>query len=63
MVALNEQFTLKNPSLGSENRVGDFFYEGADCVGKNRLASRTVTKEKRDYRYDLASGVTDYGFS
>ena len=40
MVALNEQFALKNPSPDSQNRVGDFFCEAADHVGTNRLSSR-----------------------
>ena len=46
MVALNEQFTFEKSSLGSKNRVGDFFREGGDCVGGNRLGSRIATKEK-----------------
>ena len=62
MVALNEQFTLKKPSLGSKNRVGDFFCEGADCVGGDRPATRNRIGEKRVCDYDVASGVTDYGF-
>ena len=56
MVALNEQFTLKNPSLGSENRVRDFFCEAGQGVGNNRLASRIGTKEKTTYSYELGSG-------
>ena len=56
MVALNEQFTLKNPSLGSENRVGDFFGEVGQGVGKNRLAIRIGTKGKASYSYETASG-------
>jgi hypothetical protein len=60
MVALNEQFTLKNPSLGSGNRVGDFFYEVEPGVGNNRLAGRFATKGKSSYSYELASGRSNW---
>jgi hypothetical protein len=62
MVALNEQFTLKNPSLGSQNRVGDFFCEVGEGVGKNRLASRIGTTGKSTYSYETASGSTCVNF-
>jgi uncharacterized protein RhaS with RHS repeats len=60
MVALNEQFTLKNPSLGSGNRVGDFFCEVEPGVGNNRLAGRFATKGKSSYSYELASGRSNW---
>jgi hypothetical protein len=56
MVAFNTDYAPSKTSTRSQNRVGDFFCEGADCVGRNRLASRIGTKEKTSYSYETASG-------
>jgi hypothetical protein len=57
MVAFNTDYAPSKTSTRSQNRVGDFFCEGADCVGRNRLASRIGTKEKTTYSYETASGL------
>ena len=62
MVALNENFAPSKTHRRSKNRVGDFFSGGADCVGVNRPTTRNRIGEKRPYAYEIASGVTDYGF-
>jgi RHS repeat-associated protein len=62
MVALNTAYAPSKTPTRSKNRVGDFFCQGADCVGSDRPATRNRIGEKRPYDYDLASGVTDYGF-
>jgi len=56
MVALNTAYAPSETSTRSENRVGDFFWQGGDPVGSNRPASRIGTKEKRGYGYETASG-------
>ena len=60
MVAFNTAYAPRKTSTRSENRVGDFFCEGADCVGRNRLASRIGTKEKTSYSYETASGLPNW---
>ena len=62
MVALNENFAPEKPALGSKNRVGNFFSGTPDCVGPDRHATRNRIGEKRPCSYDIASGVTYYGF-
>ena len=56
MVALNPDYAPSKTLERSKNRVGDFFSEGADCVGLNRPASRMGTREKVGYGYETASG-------
>jgi len=56
MVAFNTDYAPSKTLTRSENRVGDFFCEAGERVGKNRLASRIATKEKTTYSYELASG-------
>ena len=62
MVALNENFASENPSLGSKNRVGDFF----DNEAKARLGNRLLIQQsslRNDCGYDeTASGMFFYGF-
>lgn len=60
MVALNEQYALKNPSLGSENRVGDFFMARGDRVGVEQPVSRIVIGEKYDAATRMASGHSKF---
>jgi RHS repeat-associated protein len=62
MVALNTAYAPSKTPTRSKNRVGDFFCQGADCVGSNRPATRKRIGEKRPCDYDLASGVNYYGF-
>ena len=56
MVALNPDYAPSKTLERSKNRVGDFFSEGADCVGLNRPASRMGTREKVGCGYETASG-------
>jgi len=56
MVALNPDYAPSETVTRPENRVGDFFWLGADRVGKNRLPSRMAAKEKSSCRYETASG-------
>jgi len=62
MVALNTAYASENPALGSKNRVGNFFGRVGDRVGSDRPATRNRIGEKRPCSYDIASGVTYYGF-
>jgi len=62
MVALNENFAPEKTAPRSKNRVGNFFSGTPDCVGSDRLATRNRIGEKRSCSYDIASGVTYYGF-
>jgi len=62
MVALNENFAPEKPAPRSKNRVGNFFSGTPDCVGSDRPATRNRIGEKRPCSYDIASGVTYYGF-
>jgi RHS repeat-associated protein len=62
MVALNTAYAPSKTPTRSKNRVGDFFCQGADCVGSNRPATRNRIGENRPCDYDLASGVNYYGF-
>jgi len=62
MVALNESFASEYPSLGSKNRVGDFFAHEAKSCRANRLPAQQPRREKA-YGYDkTASGMFFYGF-
>jgi hypothetical protein len=56
MVALNTAYAPSKTLTRSGNRVGDFFCEAGERVGKNGLASRIATKEKTSCSYELASG-------
>ena len=56
MVALNTAYASSKTLERSQNRVGDFFCEGADCVWNNRLGSLIAAKEKSGYTYETASG-------
>jgi hypothetical protein len=56
MVALNTAYTSSKTFERSQNRVGDFFCEGNDCAGSNRLVNRIAAKEKSTYAYETASG-------
>jgi hypothetical protein len=58
MVALNPAYAPSKTLTRPQNRVGDFFWQGADCAQKNRLASRMATKEKSSCGYKTASGRT-----
>ena len=58
MVALNPDYAPSKTLTRPENRVGDFFWQGGHCVGKNRLASRIVTRGKSGCGYKTASGRT-----
>jgi RHS repeat-associated protein len=62
MVALNENFAPSKTHPRSKNRVGDFFSGTPDCVGSDRSATRNRIGENRPCSYDIASGVTYYGF-
>jgi len=62
MVALNENFAPEKTAPRSKNRVGNFFSGTPDCVGSDRPATRNRIGEKRPCNYDIASGVTYYGF-
>jgi len=62
MVALNTAYAPSKTPTRSKNRVGNFFCQGADCVGSDRPATRNRIGEKRPCDYDLASGVNYYGF-
>lgn len=62
MVALNENYAPEKTAPGSKNRVGNFFSGTLDCVGYDRPATRNRIGEKRSCSYDIASGVTYYGF-
>ena len=62
MVALNENFVSENPECGSKNRVGNFFSGTPDCVGSDRPVTRKRIGENDPCSYDIASGVTYYGF-
>ena len=62
MVALNENFAPSKTHPRSKNRVGDFFSGTPNCVGSDRPATRNRIGEKRPCSYDIASGVTYYGF-
>jgi RHS repeat-associated protein len=62
MVALNTAYASSKTPTRSKNRVGDFFWQAADCAGENGRSTRKRIGEKRGYAYELASSVTDYGF-
>ena len=62
MVALNESFAPENPSLGSENRVGDFFVKVAKTRRVNRLAAQQPRLEKAHDYDETASGMFFYKF-
>jgi RHS repeat-associated protein len=62
MVALNENFAPSKTDTQLKNRVGNFFSGTLDCVGSDRPAARNRIGEKRSCSYDIASGVTYYGF-
>lgn len=55
MVALNTAYAPSKALTRSENRVGDFFCEVADCVGEDGRSTRKRIGEKRGCSYDLAS--------
>lgn len=62
MVALNKSFTPENPSLGSKNRVRDFFVNEAKPCPVNRLAAQQPQREKEATPTKTASGMFFYGF-
>jgi RHS repeat-associated protein len=62
MVALNENFAPVETDTQPKNRVGNFFSGTPDCVGSDRPATRNRIGGKRSCSYDIASGVTYYGF-
>ena len=49
-----------NLDFGAKNRVGDFFCETGDRVGKTDFATRTSTKGKSEYSYEVVSGRTSW---
>lgn len=55
MVALNTAYVRSRNFERSKNRVGDFFYKGADCIGQNSRSTRSRIREKRGCNYDIAS--------
>jgi RHS repeat-associated protein len=62
MVALNESFASEYPSLGSKNRVGDFFAKEGKSRPVNRLAAQQPRLEKAHAYDETASGMFFYGF-
>jgi|GEM_PF-6259854 len=62
MVALNESFASEYPSLGSKNRVGDFFAHEAKSRQVNRLAAQQPRRGKAHDYDKTASGMYYYGF-
>lgn len=62
MVALNTDFAPSKTDADAQNRVGRFFSLAAEHVGEESRSSRNRIGEKRPCDYDVASGVTDYGF-
>jgi hypothetical protein len=62
MVALNESFASEYPSLGSKNRVGDFFANEAKSRRVNRLPAQQPRREKAHAYDKTASGMFYYGF-
>ena len=56
MVALNTAYASSKTFERSQNRAGDFFCEGADCIENNQPGSRIAAKEKSVYTYETASG-------
>jgi len=56
MVAPNPDYAPSETRADAKNRVGGFFFVVAGSAGKNRLLSRTATKEKTGYVYETASG-------
>ena len=62
MVALNEQFTLKNPAPGQKNRVGNFFGREGESSRANRLPSQQPRRENGCDYDETASGMFYYGF-
>ena len=62
MVALNESFAVKNPSLGCENRVGDFFGQDLKTSRVNQLSAQQPRLENGHGYDETASGMFYYGF-
>ena len=62
MVALNESFAVKNPSLGCENRVGDFFGKDLKTSRVNQLSAQQPRLENGHGYDETASGMFYYGF-
>ena len=62
MIDLQPETLPENESLRLKNRVGDFFCENGDRVGKNDSETRTSTKEKSGYAYETVSGMRYYGY-
>jgi RHS repeat-associated protein len=62
MVALNESFASEYPSLGSKNRVGDFFAHEAKSRRVNRLSAQQPRRGKAHDYDETASGMFYYGF-
>ena len=60
MVALNEQFTFEKSSLGSKNRVGDFFVRNGDRVGLEPPVNRLGIGEKYDASPRMVSGHSKF---
>lgn len=62
MVALNESFASEYLSLGSKNRVGDFFAHEAKSRRVNRLPAQQPRRGKAHAYDKTASGMFYYGF-
>ena len=58
MIDLHPESLSLNPTSVVKNRVGDFFCENGDRVGKTDLETRTSTKGKTEYSYETVSGRT-----
>ena len=62
MVALNENFAPETPTLGSKNRVGNFFDQNGKTHWANRLSAQ-YPRRGNGHGYDeTASGMFYYGF-
>jgi RHS repeat-associated protein len=62
MVALNEQFTPKNPVRSPKNRVENFFGEEGKSSRANRLPGQNPRRENTCAYEKTASGMFYYGF-
>lgn len=62
MVALNENFAPETPTLGSKNRVGNFFGQNGKARPANRLSAQCSHRENGHGYDETTSGMYYYGF-
>ncbi len=62
MIAINPNYAPLKTDSEAKNRVRRFFSLAAEQVEEDRRSSRNLIREKRPCSYDVASGVTDYGY-